>query len=211
MGGRVADKKINMAAKNDSGGQGPAFVPPAQTGASTSLSAPVGAILIADDNPDDALYTKKIVEKLLLPFPVHAVLSGEEVFAYLEGRGAYESRAAYPYPILLLLDLRMPGVDGYEVLKWLETRREHRALPVVVLSVVRELAVVSRAYLLGARSFLVKPLTLDDLRMTLQALGILRDPDPLSGERKVSGPSLRNLPETGPPASGGTAPQGPAD
>jgi CheY-like chemotaxis protein len=197
-----------MPAKNDNLGQGSGAAPSAQTGLSPpNPGAPGGAILIADDSPDDALHSKIIVEKLHLPAPVHLVFSGEDVLAYLEGQGGFESRAAHPYPVLLLLDLRMPGMDGYEVLKWLRARPEHQRLPVVVMSVVRELREVSRAYQLGARSFLIKPLTVDELRATLQSLAIVPSADLLPGERKAGNPSMPNLPETGTSSSAGAAPQ----
>ncbi len=140
-----------------------------------------GAILIADDNKDDATHAKKIVEKLHLQVSVHGVFSGEEVLAYLEGHGRYANRADYPYPVLLLLDLRMPGWDGFEVLTWLKNHPNHRALPVVVLSVVRELPMISRAYQLGARSFLIKPLTQSEITRTIRALVILPEADTAAG------------------------------
>jgi CheY-like chemotaxis protein len=165
--------KTRMPANDDKRGHGPGLTPPVRTDLSTNPKAPGGAILIADDDADDAHHSKKTVEKLELGIPVHIVFSGPEVFEYLQAQGRYQDRALDPYPILLLLDLRMPDTDGFEVPKWLEARCEHRRLPVVVLSVVRDLPVVTRAYQLGPRSFLIKPLTSDQFRMTAKALAIL--------------------------------------
>ncbi len=136
-----------------------------------------GVILIADDNPDDAYHAKVIVEKLFAPPPVRVLQSGDEVIAYLERRGQFENPDSSPYPVLLLLDLLMPGTDGFAVLRWLQAHPEHHKLPVIVLSVVREFREISKAYQLGARSFLMKPMALNEIRMALHALEILPDAD----------------------------------
>jgi CheY-like chemotaxis protein len=180
----VGRQKKNMPAENDNSGEEKGLAAPAPIGATNAPASAAGAILIADDDRIDALHAKKTVEKLRLPVLVHEVFSGRAALAYLEGQGRYEDRGAYPYPALLLLDLNMPDMDGFEVLKWLEGRPEHRRLPVIVLSGVRELAVVSRAYRLGARSFFIKPLALDDLRAAFQALKIFPDFDTSHGGGK---------------------------
>src|SRR5579872_4247884 len=103
-----------------------------------------GAILIADDNTDDAHHTRLVVEHARPLYPVNTVSGGEEAIAYLAGEGRFSDRDAFPYPTLLLLDLVMPGTNGFGVLQWLQTRPEHRNLVVIVLSVVRDLREVSQ-------------------------------------------------------------------
>ncbi len=122
------------------------------------------------------------VARLHAPHGIHVVSSGDEVIAYLSGAGIYQDRKNHPYPSLLLLDLIMPGTNGFAVLNWISKHPEHRALPVIVLSVVRELREISQAYQLGARSFLMKPLTIEDLRRALHAMAILPDPTLLAAE-----------------------------
>jgi len=139
---------------------------------------------------------KLIISKFHAPPPVHVVSGGEEAFAYLEGKGTYCDRALYPYPILLLLDLMMPNVNGFDVLKWLAARPEHRGLPVIVLSVMRELKEISQAYQLGARSFLIKPLRGDDLARSLNAMGILPESQVFPNQPTVSAPPPLPKPAT---------------
>ncbi len=179
---RWAERQTNLADKNDNLGSRESDAASAQSNSPPNPWRPAGAILIAEDDPGDAYQTKRIVEKLRLPVPIHVVSDGEEVVAYLEGQEPYTNRADYPYPLVLLLDLKMPGADGFKVLRWLQTRMQHRALPVVVLTAVREITVVRRAYQLGARSFLIKPLVLTELAATLRSLEISAAAERSAGE-----------------------------
>src|SRR4029079_2071350 len=76
-------------------------------------------ILIADDSEDDITVIRKAFEKAHVPNPVYSVKSGQEAIAYLQGKGRYSLRDEYPLPDILLLDLAMPGTDGFEVLQWI--------------------------------------------------------------------------------------------
>src|SRR5579872_630358 len=111
---------------------GGGFARPTEAGPVSITNNRKGAILIADDSSDDAHHAATIVGKLHSSPTVRVVSGGEDVLAYLEGRGEYENRATNPYPVLLLLDLLMPGTDGFAVLKWLQAHPEHHALPVIV-------------------------------------------------------------------------------
>src|SRR5689334_22237166 len=101
---------------------------------------------------------RKSFEKAHLTNPVQIVRDGGEAVAYLSGEGKYANRAEYPLPVLVLLDLKMPGMDGFEVLSWIRQRDGIRGLPVVVLTSSNEIRDVNRAYALGANSFFVKEL-----------------------------------------------------
>ena len=114
-------------------------------------------ILIADDSDDDIQIIRKAFEKAFVPNPFYAVKSGEEVLDYLQGRGRYAIRQEYPLPDLLLLDLKMPGMDGFEVLRWIRQQPSLSALRVVVLTSSDHIRDVNQAYQLGANSFMVKP------------------------------------------------------
>ena len=96
-------------------------------------------ILLVDDNQDDLM----LIERAL---------------AYLRGEYPYTDRGAYPVPDLVLLDIKMPGTDGFEVLRWIRQQKEFSELCVVMLTSSDEIRDVNRAYQLGANSFLVKPL-----------------------------------------------------
>ena len=115
-------------------------------------------ILLAEDLEDDILLIQRAFVAAKIATPLHIVRDGEEAVEYLEGIGKYSNRAEYPLPDLLLLDLKMPKMDGMEVLRWLRNQPELKALRVVVLTSSEDIYDVNRAYELGANSFLVKPL-----------------------------------------------------
>src|SRR6266478_3502607 len=115
-------------------------------------------ILIADDREDDVLLMQRSLEKAGVTNPLQVVHNGEETIAYLRGEGRFSNRAEYPLPALLLLDLKMPRKDGFEVLEWIRQESAIRALRIIVLTSSENIRDVSRAYELGANSFLVKPM-----------------------------------------------------
>src|SRR6186997_2735037 len=91
-------------------------------------------ILIADDSENDILVIRRAFERAYVPNPIYAVKSGDEVLDYLQGRGRYAVHHEYPLPDLLLLDLKMPGMDGFEVLRWIRHQPGLNSLRVVVLT-----------------------------------------------------------------------------
>ena len=115
-------------------------------------------ILIADDNEDHALLLRRALKKGAVVNPVFVVRDGEETILYLAGQGKYADRYEYPLPGLLLLDLKMPVKNGFEVLEWIREQPGLRRLRVVVLTTSDDPRDVDRAYELGANSFMVKPL-----------------------------------------------------
>jgi CheY-like chemotaxis protein len=132
-----------------------------------------GPVVIVDDDVSDALFADGIINDLQPQFPGQILTSGEDLVAYLQGENLYSDRSRYPYPILVLLDLEMPAMDGLEVLKWLRGHPEHAEVPVVVLSGCLGMArQVTEAYRLGALSFLPKPLQQSDVHSILSFLKI---------------------------------------
>ena len=119
-------------------------------------------ILLAEDREDDILLVRRSFAKAFINNPLQVVRNGEEVIAYLEGEGVYANRDEYPLPDLLLLDLKMPRMDGFEVLKWIRQHPSVRNLPVVVLTSSDRMRDVNIAYQLGANSFLVKPMDFEN-------------------------------------------------
>src|ERR1051326_7062364 len=113
-------------------------------------------ILLAEDREDDVLLIRRAFNKANLLNPLHVVQDGEEAIAYLKGEGQYANRAEYPLPSLLLLDLKMPRKNGFEVLQWIRQQPSLSALRVVVLTSSSEIQDVNMAYRLGSNSFLVK-------------------------------------------------------
>jgi CheY-like chemotaxis protein len=127
-------------------------------------------ILLAEDNTSHVELIRHAFKDAGLPYPIQVVSDGEQAIAYLKGEGRYSDRHNYPYPALLLLDLKMPRTLGFEVLAWARRQPEHKTLPIVVLTNSSDIKDLNRAYELGANSFLVKPLNIQDLKNLIQAL-----------------------------------------
>jgi CheY-like chemotaxis protein len=114
-------------------------------------------VLLAEDDPDDVLLTQIAFEKARLANPLQIVRDGEEALEYLGGEGKFANREAYPLPILLLLDLKMPKLNGFQVLGWLKSHPEIGHIPVAIMTSSDHDPDISRAYELGADSYLIKP------------------------------------------------------
>jgi CheY-like chemotaxis protein len=119
-------------------------------------------ILIAEDDEDYVLLIKQVFARAHIPNPIHVVWNGEEAISYLKGAGKYSNRDEYPLPDILLLDLKMPRVNGMEVLKWVRQQPSLASLRILVLTSSDRMRDVNEAYDLGANSFLVKPLDFHD-------------------------------------------------
>ena len=131
----------------------------------------MGVVLIAEDNPDDARLIERAVRKTL-PNPIQWAKDGYEALAYIRGDGDFGNREQYPYPDLLLLDLRMPNLDGFGVLRWLQSMKSEHSILTIVLSSTREMWELREAYKLGANSFLAKPPNVAELKSALEAWGV---------------------------------------
>ncbi len=126
--------------------------------------------LLIEDNEDDVALIRRSFLKGNILNPLQVTRTGDEAIAYLKGEGVYANRAEYPLPALVLLDLKMPGKDGFEVLAWIRQQPTLRALRVVVLTSSNEMRDVNRAYQLGANSFLLKPVDFERFVDISQAL-----------------------------------------
>jgi CheY-like chemotaxis protein len=120
-------------------------------------------ILLVEDEEDDVLLIKQAFHQASIFNPLFVVWNGEEAINYLNGTGKYANRAEYPLPDLLLLDLKMPRVDGFQVLEWVRKQPGLKGLRILVLTSSNQIADVNRAYQLGANSFLVKPLDFENV------------------------------------------------
>jgi len=125
-------------------------------------------ILLADDDPNDTLLIKRAFQKAGLGDILKSVSDGEQAIDYLRGARAYADRASFPLPFLLLLDLKMPGTNGFEVLQWVRAQSDLKRLLVVVLTSSNFQTDVDRAYELGANSYLVKPIEFNEMVNTIQ-------------------------------------------
>jgi len=108
-------------------------------------------ILVVEDREDDEILIREAFERAGLKNPLFVVRDGEEAQAYLQGFGKYRDRDEFPLPALMLLDLKMPKVDGFEVLSWIRKQPALRALRVVVLTSSEDIYDVNKAYEMGAK------------------------------------------------------------
>lgn len=127
-------------------------------------------ILLVEDRGNDILLIRKALAKGEIINPLQVVRDGPEAIAYLSGEGKYGNREEFPLPALVLLDLKMPGMDGFEVLKWIRQQPGLSALRVIVLTSSDESRDVNEAYRLGANSFLVKPMDFTDFVATTRLI-----------------------------------------
>jgi len=127
-------------------------------------------ILYVEDDDDDAFLVQLGFQKAAVPNPIVVVPNGREAIDYLAGTGKYSSRADEPLPCLLLLDLKMPGVTGLEVLKWIRTTPRVSTILVLMLTSSNQDADIHRAYLQGANGYLVKPSKIEDIVIMAKAV-----------------------------------------
>jgi CheY-like chemotaxis protein len=113
-------------------------------------------ILLVEDNEDDIFFMQRAFEDARLTNPLHIVMDGRQAIEYLEGRNAFADRATHPFPDFVFLDLKLPFVDGFDVLAWLRQEKES-SLPVAILSSSPEEVDMRRARELGANCYLLKP------------------------------------------------------
>ena len=118
-------------------------------------------ILLVEDNRLDIELTLDAFREARLGNTIHVSKNGEEALAYLFGRGEYADRQQYPLPDIILLDLKMPGIDGCEVRRQVKNAPELRRLPVIVLTSSREEGDLALSYDCGANSYLVKPVSFE--------------------------------------------------
>ena len=135
------------------------------------IAAPIGPLLCADDDPDDRLLVKDAFQGVRLVNDLRFVGDGEELLDYLLHRGAYEDPRSSPRPLLVLLDLNMPRMNGREALARIRSEPTLRSLPVVVLTTSSARDDVDTVYAIGGNSYIVKPVTFDGLVRVAEELG----------------------------------------
>jgi two-component system, response regulator len=134
-------------------------------------SQPVDVLLV-EDNPQDQELTIRALKQYNLANHLVAVVDGAEALDLIFGRGKYAGRAAAQVPRVVLLDLKLPKVDGLEVLRMLKQDERTRSIPVVILTSSREDPDIKAAYALGANSYVVKPVDFDAFAEAVSKLGL---------------------------------------
>ena len=129
-------------------------------------------ILLVEDDPDDVKLTMKALEKSRITNKVEVAWDGVEALDYLFGRGKFEGRDLSIMPQLILLDLKMPKLDGIEVLRRMRSDDRTKLLPVVVLTTSTEDRDRIESYKLGANSYIRKPVDFYQFAEAIQQLGL---------------------------------------
>jgi CheY-like chemotaxis protein len=141
-----------------------------------------GIILLVEDNPDDVELTMRALKKSNILNPVAVARDGVEALDYLFGTGKYEGQKP-PAPAMILLDLKLPRIDGLEVLRRLRENEKTQLLPVVILTSSREEQDLIRGYSLRCNSYIRKPVDFTKFVEAVQALGlywlVLNEPPPM--------------------------------
>jgi CheY-like chemotaxis protein len=125
-------------------------------------------ILLVEDSPDDVFFFRRAVNKVGLPAQTHVATDGVEAMDYLLNKGRFTDAAAFPPPDIMFLDLKLPHVNGFEVLEWMRQHAECPRTPVVVLTSSSQAEDQERAEALGASLFMTKPPAPEQLRQALQ-------------------------------------------
>jgi CheY-like chemotaxis protein len=136
------------------------------------LNGKPAVILLAEDDPGDQELTRRALEQSLIRNELHIVEDGEEALNYLQRRGKYEDPASSPKPDLMLLDLNMPRMDGKQLLEQMRADPNLRRIPVVALTTSKQENDIIRTYDLGANSYIVKPVDMDQF---VSAIKVLKD------------------------------------
>ena len=128
-------------------------------------------ILLVEDNPDDEVLTLRAFSKNHISNPVVVARDGVEALDYLFRTGSHASDSA-PLPAVVLLDLKLPRIDGLEVLRRVRADERTAVLPVVILTTSREQQDISEAYSLGANSYIRKPVDFDKFIQAIGQIGL---------------------------------------
>ena len=129
-------------------------------------------ILLVEDNPDHAILTKRVLEDYKVANNVHVVEDGADALDYMYRRGKYNNGNGAPRPGLILLDVKLPKLDGFEVLKQLKSDPEHSSIPVVMLTTSARDEEVTRGYAEGANSYVTKPVRFEEFAEKVKNIGL---------------------------------------
>jgi len=129
-------------------------------------------ILLVEDNPNDAELTLRSLGKNNVSNRIHVVRDGAEALEFIFGKGAYDGRNLNDGPRVILLDLKLPKVDGLEVLRQIKNDQHTRRIPVVVLTSSKEEKDIVESYKLGVNSYIVKPVDFAQFTDAVRQLGL---------------------------------------
>jgi len=129
-----------------------------------------GTILVVDDDENDLLMLERALQEAGVTNPVQMLHDGNEAIQYLKGEGLYSDREKSPLPCLMLLDLKLPQCDGFQVLDWRRNQQELQHFPIIILSGSNLKTDIQRALELGATAYCEKPVGLNRLILMAKEL-----------------------------------------
>lgn len=129
-------------------------------------------ILLVEDNPSDIALTERALKRNNISNPLVVAQDGQEGVDYLFGEGAYAGRDTARQPVVVLLDLKLPKLDGLEVLRRIRADARTRRIPVVILTSSREEQDIAAGYDLGVNSYIRKPVDFQQFTETVRQLGL---------------------------------------
>jgi len=126
-------------------------------------------VLLVEDEENDVFLMRRNLMKMLEPVVLQRARDGMEAIEYLEGRNKFSDRSTYPLPSLILLDIKMPRKNGFDVLEWIRGQSALHGIPVVMVTSSQIDTDMNKSLELGAKAYLVKPIAFDDLKQLLTA------------------------------------------
>ncbi len=132
-------------------------------------SAPFTVLLVEDDI-NDVFLVKRAFKMAQIQNPLQIVTDGEQAIQYLCGEGKYAGRELFPLPRLIVMDIKMPGKSGFEVLDWVKHDALLRRIPIVIVSGSDHPADINRAYELGANAYMVKPVDFREVEHLFESI-----------------------------------------
>jgi CheY-like chemotaxis protein len=138
----------------------------------TEMAKDRPTLLIVEDNEDDIFFVERIFKQIGARCELRFARDGIEAIEYLSGQGAFKDRAKYAMPTIILMDLKMPRRNGFEVLEWMHNQPEIKLIPTIVVTSSTLQEDVTRAYRLGANAVMNKPVDKDSLLQMLKSFHI---------------------------------------
>ena len=129
-------------------------------------------ILLVEDNPDHVILTKKALEDHRIANKVYVVVDGAEALDFVHNKGKYGNGSDAPRPGLILLDVKLPKVDGFEVLRQLKSDPVYNSIPIVMLTTSSRDEEVIRGYAEGANSYVTKPVRFGEFADRVKSIGL---------------------------------------
>jgi CheY-like chemotaxis protein len=129
-------------------------------------------LLIVEDSEDDIFFIERIFKQLGARCHLRFARDGIEAVEYLSGKGKFKDRTQYPMPSIILMDLKMPRKNGFEVLEWMQGQPEIKLIPTIVVTSSTLQEDVTKAYRLGANAVMNKPVDKDSLLQMLKSFHV---------------------------------------